>query len=402
MVIHMNRRQFLKALLATFSSLGLARLNSVLAQAPDDPLPPSVFLPLIAHRPSLLGRVIHVHSSAATDWDYDSAQYYGRTQAVGVKGVNQSVVDAMLDRGVTELYGLPLGSLAEAWRLLTPNYAPGKLIAIKINLNNSFVCNSSIHAIDAIAQPVNAVVRSLKLRGVRSQDIVVYDAIRDFPDRLYQELEDNSIQIHDRRCRGHPTTWSSSDPYAKVSFSPPNGTPPNVRLSDTLVEAKYLINMPIMKGHPLAGVTLGFKNHFGSSNNPSGMHDYVRTSYNHIDDYNALVDLYSNPHIRKKTILTIGDGIYGSRQLHNTPPEPWKTFDDCSPCSLFFSVDPVAIDCVMHDLLKAERGSDQPQTSNVYLKLAAKAGLGVYEQGDPWCTPYGDGYSKISYRRITL
>jgi uncharacterized protein (DUF362 family) len=37
-----------------------------------------------------------------------------------------------------------------------------------------------------------------------------------------------------------------------------------------------LINMPIMKGgHPIAGVTLGFKNHFGTIDNPGGLHTYI-------------------------------------------------------------------------------------------------------------------------------
>jgi len=98
-----------------------------------------------------------------------------------------------------------------------------------------------------------------------------------------------------------------------VNFSPPGGNPPTIRISDSLINASYLINIPILKGHPLAGVTLGYKNHFGSTNNPSGMHTYVDTTYPQINQYNALVDLFSNPHIRHKTVLTIGDGIYGSR-----------------------------------------------------------------------------------------
>ncbi len=129
----------------------------------------------------LRGRVIHLYSPSVTDWDFNSSHYYGRTQATGVVGVSQPVVDAMVDRGVTTLLGLQPGDVAEAWRRLTPDYVAGDRIAIKINLNNSSTCNSTVAAIDAIAQPINAVVRGLKLRGVRDQDILVYDAIRSFP-----------------------------------------------------------------------------------------------------------------------------------------------------------------------------------------------------------------------------
>lgn len=304
--------------------------------------------------------------------------------------------------GLCELLGLPLGAVGEAWRRLTPDYVPGDWVAIKVNLNNSFDCDTTTTAVDAIAQPVNAVVRGLLQRGVREEDIVVYDAIRYFSDRVYQELYYKGVQIHDEGCRGYSATFNSSDLNAVVMFFPPSGSLPAVRLCDSLIGARYLINMPILKGHPLAGVTLGFKNHFGSTNNPGGMHNYVSTLYQDIDQYDALVDLFDNPHIRYKTVLTIGDGIYGSRRYQNTPPQPWATFGDASPCSLFFATDPVAIDCVMHDLLKEERDASQPGVSNSYLELAASAGMGVYERGDPWQTPYGSGYRKIIYQRIDM
>jgi hypothetical protein len=128
----------------------------------------------------------------------------------------------------------------------------------------------------------------------------------------------------------------------------------------------------------------------------------VDTGYAQINQYDALVDLNNNPHIRDKTVLVLGDGIYGSRQYQDTPPERWSTFGNASPCSLFFATDPVAIDCVLHDLLKAERVTTQPATSNAYLRLAESAGLGVYEAGNPWQTPYGSGYTKINYLRYDM
>jgi hypothetical protein len=403
----LTRREFLKSLVGIAAGSGLLRLRPSPALSQDDP-PPKVYLPLVAQYlpPSMLhGWVVHVHASSATNWDFDSAHYYGRTQAPGVLGVSQDVVDAMVDQGVTGLLSLPASAVAEAWRLLTPDYTPGMLIAIKINLNNSPTCSSATSAIDAIAQPINSVLRGLILRGVRQQDIVLYDAIRYFPDRLYNELAYKGVQIHDKGCHGHTTTWTSSNADAIVRFNPPSGSLPTVRLSDTLINAAYLINMPIIKCHSIAGVTLGFKNHFGSTNNPGGMHGYVSTGYADIAQYNALVDLYANRHIRSKTVLTIGDGIYGSRGDANTPPQRWTTFDDQSPCSLFFATDPVAIDCVMHDLLKAERianGSPLPVTSNYYLQLAESAGLGIFESGDPWQTPYGSGYAKLVYKKIEI
>jgi hypothetical protein len=399
----LNRRQFIQAALAGAAGLGLTRLGAGGAMAPGDP--PPIYLPLVSNsssRPASSAQVVHVHAPAVTDWYFDYDTYYGRTQTTGVSGVSQAVVDAMVDRGVTSLLGLPETAVGEAWRRLLPGYVAGERVAIKINLNNSFSCDTTTGAVDAIAQPLNAVIRGLIQRGVRQGDIVVYDAIRFFSDRLYQELAYKDIHIHDRGCLGEATTWDSTDENALVKFFPPQGSLPGVRLSDSLINAKYLINMPIMKGHPLAGVTLGFKNHFGSTNNPSGMHDTVSTTYAHLDHYNALVDLYSNPHIRYKTVLTVADGIYGSREYQNSPPEPWSTFGGASPCSLFFATDPVALDCVLYDLLKAERGYAQPALSGEYLRLAGNAGLGVFESGDPWKAPYGSGYTQFVYHRLEM
>jgi hypothetical protein len=400
-----TRRQFLKAALAGVTGLAIAVKGRKLPGMAQS-TPPPIHLPILmkgSGAVNLRGRVIHLIAPAVTNWDFNSSHYYGRTQATGVVGVSQPVVDTMVDRGVTALLSLQSADVAEAWRRLTPDYVAGDIIAIKINLNNSFNCSSAVASIDAIAQPVNAVVRGLKLRGVRDQDILIYDAIRSVPTRLYNELANHNILIYDDSgCRGHTASFASSDLNASVVFHPPSGTVQIVRINDMLIQSKYLINMPIMKGHPIAGVTLGFKNHFGSTNNPSGMHAYVDTDYAQINQYDALVDLNANPHIRDKTVLVLGDGIYGSRQYQDTPPERWSTFGNASPCSLFFATDPVAIDCVMHDLLKAERGAAQPATSNAYLRLAENAGMGIYEAGNPWQTPYGSGYTNLSYLRYEM
>ena len=400
-----TRRQFLKAMLAAITGMTISTKVSMLPGLAQNG-PPPIHLPILLKRSGaidLRGRVIHLYASGVTNWDFNSSHYYGRTQAPGVVGVSQPVVDEMVDRGVTALLGLQSTAVAEAWSRLTPDYSPGDIVAIKINLNNSRICNTTSAATDAIAQPVNAVVRGLKLRGVRDQDILVYDAIRSFPGRLYDELANHNILIYDGSgCYNHTATFNSSDPNATVQFHPPSGSLPIVRINDMLIQARYLINMPIMKGHSIAGVTLGFKNHFGSTNNPGGMHTHISTSYPLINEYDALVDLNANSHIRDKTVLVIGDGIYGSRLYEYSAPERWSTFGNALPYSQFFSTDPVAIDCVMHDLLKAERGATQPSTSNAYLRLAENAGLGIYEAGDPWQTPYGSGYTKITYLRVEM
>jgi uncharacterized protein (DUF362 family) len=153
--------------------------------------------------------------------------------------------------------------------------------------------------------------------------------------------------------------------------------------------------MPILKIHASTGVTLGFKNHLGTINVPSGFHEYICLDGGYFrTDYNPLVDLYLNPHIVDKTVLTVGDGLIGARRW-SWPDTSWATFGGTVPNSLFFATDRVALDCVMCDILSAE--TSVPSEAANYLALADQAGLGTYERGDPW----GSGYGVIDYLRIT-
>jgi hypothetical protein len=152
--------------------------------------------------------------------------------------------------------------------------------------------------------------------------------------------------------------------------------------------------MPIIKRHGLGynfGITLSFKNHYGTIRDPRFLHEN-RSS--------RLLDLNSNPHIRDKTRLVIGDGLFGNWRSNSGKPERWDTFGNAAPNSLFFATDPVAIDSVMCDFLEAEEWINNE--ADDYLQLAEEAGLGVYERGDPWQQPYGSGYDSIDYVRVGL
>jgi uncharacterized protein (DUF362 family) len=333
-------------------------------------------------------RVIHVHSNNATSWTGTDPLYFNY--------VNQPVVDTMVDRGVIALTGA--ASVAEAWRSLMPAYQVGQRIAIKVNFNNTGTCASTKAEIDAIIEPVNAVIRGLKSIGVAEADIRVYDAIRWIPNRFVNGCLYPAVRFYDRECRNR-ATFASSDGNAVVAFSPPAAVPrPGaIRVSDVLIDSTYLINMPIVKIHPTPGVTLAFKNHFGTIDWPGLLHDYVGVGWQYYrSDYNPLVDLYANPHIRNKTVLTIGEGLFGYVARGTGVPTLWSTFGNRPPHSLFFSTDAVAIDSVMTDFLDAE--TDIDVRSRDYLRLAEAAGLGISEQGDPW----GRGYSRIDFRRIEV
>jgi uncharacterized protein (DUF362 family) len=337
-------------------------------------------------RPGSQPRVVHVHNSKATSWDY-STGWHGDF-------VSQHQVNWMVDRGLMALTGA--ASRAAAWQALIPGYAPGERVAIKVNLNNAGSSGDSDNIIDALIEPVNRVIRGLVEIGVAETDIWIYDAVRYVPDRFRNRCEFPGVQFSGRDL--NDLGFSATE---RVVFHPP-GTPlPDQRISQVLVDATYLVNMPIMKKHCCAYVTLSFKNHFGSIQTCSDVHDptFPYTA-SYTADYNPMVEIYQNSHFGAKTVLTLGDGLYASKGNQSSRPSPWVTFGDQAPNSFFFSRDPVAIDCVMYDFLEAEAGV--PASADDYLVLADAAGLGVFEHRASGASGPEEWYSLIDYVYLDL
>jgi hypothetical protein len=337
-------------------------------------------------------RVVHTHCPTATQWDYATG-WYGDY-------VSQAVVDLMTDRGVMDLTGT--ARRAAAWQAILPAYTAGQKVAIKINLNNAG-CGDDDPVIDALPQPVNSVILGLKAIGVSENDIWVYDVTNgwhngEMPSRLVDKITPlyPNVQFHSNEA-GCSTALGYSTSQ-KVHFNVPPGRAISDRpICNALAQATYLINLPIMKKHGMAGVTLGFKNHFGSIDRCDLVHWSIELGDpGYLSTYNGLIDIYNNTHFKNKTVLTIGDSLYGARvDNYSEVPSRWPTFGNQSPNSLFFSKDPVAIDCVMYDFLEAEGGV--PDGSDDYLKLASASGLGSFEHWDAQHL-----YHTIDYRRIEV
>ena len=392
-------------------------INQSSLLAPNATLTPEAYLPYVSRQTGAgaSGRVVHVHDPAATNWS--GSGWYG-------DAVDQSVVNDMLLTGLQELTSK--SSWADIWNNLFAQVQPsgyqvGQKIAIKVNFNNSGYlnggCSGTGNYIDALPHPVKALVAGLVGAGVEQDDIWIYDATvegRIIPDRFRMPIRSSypNVQFYGKGdCSEVNAVSHGGHSSLTVQFSDPHGNLSDRLLTDVLYQATYLINMPIIKRHGIHPVTLGFKNHFGSTNNVirggnDNLHVYINPSESlYSSTYSPMVDIFQNPNIKGKTILTVGDGLYGAFGGTLVPPTSWNTFGD-APNSLLFSKDPVAIDCVMIDLLAAEgRAGDDAYH---YLFVAQDAGLGVCEGtrdhpgGDPWQTPYGSGYSEIQYTRTSL
>ena len=390
-----TRRQFLRGVAAAASWAALSGVGRLVGARPraaaQEPQPtPRAYLPLVCRRfPPV--KVVHVWAPGATYWDYASG-WYGDY-------VSQAVVDTMVERGLKEL--TDAASVSAAWAKILPAYQVGQKIAVKVNLNNSRSCEDGDNAIDALMEPVNALIRTMVDAGIREEDIWVYDAIRAMPTRFYERRQFTQARYFDSGgCAAEKATFNRVDASLRVAFSNPDMSTDRW-LTDLLYWATYVINMPIVKRHGWAPVTLGFKNHFGSLSNLGGStkdnpHSYINPDHNLYDSgFSPLVDIYANPNIGAKTVLTVGDGLFGAPSVGAVPIEWSNTFGG-APDSLLFSRDPVAIDCVMCDLLRAEWGVDEAAYD--YLRLASRRGLGLFERGEPW----GSQYADIAYQRVEL
>ncbi len=425
-----TRRQFLTVLGAAAAG-GLLTLWERLwrplsgVEADTVALTPQTYLPYVARNntpptptptltptpipPGPKPRVVRVHDAQATSWDFESG-WYGDY-------VDLARVEAMMVRGLTALTGTSTASAA--WAQLLPGYATGKIIAVKISLNNATACDDNDNRIDALPQTLIALVKTLtEDAGVAQDDIWFYDTTkwnnRYVPTRLSGPVWNLYPDVHFAgrgECGDTEIAYDTSDDDLKVVMNDPDGNLQPRWLTPLLKSATHLINLPLFKYHGIHPVSLGFKNHFGSINyvlgaSPDDMHAYISPGNDlYRSDYSPLVQIYRHPYIKDKTVLTIGDALFGAYGATGEPVR-WGTFGNASPNSLFFARDPVALDCVMTDFVRAE-WPNAPYINDAvydYLFLAQGAELGTCEGtpsqpgGDPW----GTGYTDIDYLPIEM
>lgn len=337
-------------------------------------------------------KVVVVHDSSATEWDF-STGWYG-------DHVNQEIVDKMVDRGIMELTGA--SSIQNAWIQLITDYTPGKKIAIKVNFNDAQSYQDSHNRIDALIHPINSIIKGVKTIGIQEPDIWIYDASRLIPDRFVNGCFYKNVVFYDSFGKQGRllATFNSSSPESVIHFSQPEL--PSHKLTDVIVNSDYIINIPIIKKHRAgAGVTLSMKNHIGSLNRVatsgepySDIHPFIYLGSSGYDaSNNPLIEINNNRIIKEKTILIVGDGLYGNWYSNYEEPRKWKTSDNTALNRLFFSKNPVAIDSVMYDFLSAETFMDPG--SDDYLHIASSKGMGIHEHRSK-----NNTYNLLNYIKI--
>jgi hypothetical protein len=341
------------------------------------------------------GRVVWVWNPDASQSDLHG--FWWRKQ-----NNNQEVLDQMFSDGIQGLAGV--GDDKEAWNAIFKHfnqdhgyedrgYQPGEKIAIKVNLNNCYQLISYLkydNDRDASPYVVKALLHQLvDVVGVAQEDITIYDASRVMGNWFYKRVYYKTFpsttlipefpDIHYVDSKGATLGRQKVKPSTEhIYFA--DGTGITKTLPNCVVDAEYLINMPLLKRHPIQmGVTLSAKNFFGTWIEPVyDIHDYHTGAF--IPDNPApQTDLLAHEQIGGKTLLYVGDGIFGTKADHCTIAKfTMYPFNNDWTNSLFFSQDPVAIDSVMYDFLHAE-GANPCEGSQNYLHQSAVPPIGVYD-----------------------
>lgn len=411
--MNMTRREFLKGT-ATLTAAG------VLAPAP------------IFAAPTWTHRIARVHNPLASyfdllDFEFNKdirATFYGNF-------VSQQTVYRMFDAGLCALTGED--DPIQAMRRLIP-YKNGEKVFIKINTTTTYdmwkgswdkiIWDPHYNDTDAIAEPVNAVLRALTRMGVPQSMISLGDASwsegypdsgkrtpRLTPDRVARKIKAafpdvvicRSSYMHD----GNGITWLSNDPKAVVEFRDEiierrKERVLSHRVPDQLIEAAHFINMPIMKRHDSAGVTGALKNNFGTICSCAYFHEprydgEGKPGAMFHDHKNPTVDIWLNSHVGSKTRLIVTDAIFGGWNWGGNPPTGWKSFGGRSPNSLLLGTDPIAMDSVIFDQVTEslpEKIKDYPAPA--MLVDGARVGLGIFEHR----ANSKAEYQKIDYREV--
>jgi hypothetical protein len=364
--MEMTRRQF---------ALSIAAATSL-----PSPLFSTTLAPIGVARGVIPGRVTWAHNPAAVRWDGIGSWWADANN-------NQTVIDVMVSRSIRGLTDQKTD--AQAWNAIfhhfnrthgrgDAGYKTGEKIAIKANLNNT-VDHGTIDRLNSSPHVILSLIRQLIGPGrVPEASIAVFDSSRFIPGNLYDKIhrEFPGVVFIDH---------IGGDGRLKAEFKPDaipfSITSRNAKgLDTTVIEAAYLIDAALLKGHVSSGVTLCAKNLFGTTSIYTDWHKNAHDGFPHNRDgspsYSAFVDFLGHKDLGEKTVLFLIDGLYASDNADGPPRLQWKMppFNDAWPASIFMSMDGVAIDSVGFDFLTGE-WPDLVDIANAdnYLREAALA-----------------------------
>ncbi|MBN2802043.1 MAG: DUF362 domain-containing protein [Deltaproteobacteria bacterium] len=327
------------------------------------------------------GRVAWVHNPAVANYD-------GTGQWWSDDNNDQETADKMAKEMVRALSGAD--SVSTGWDRIfhwfnnakgrgDNGYGTGEKIAIKINQNNT-TGHANTNEINANPLLVLALLKTLiEDAGVPQNMITVYDASRFITDNIFDKCHGEYPDVIFVDNIGGDGRTKSQYVDNAIDYSADNGALAT-GLALCAVEATYLINMPILKGHEGQGVTFGAKNMYGMTSINSDWHFNAHDNFNPTGNgtprYMTFTDWMAHKDMGEKTMLWMMDAIYPTYLLYGEPVDKWQRapFNNDWPSSIIASLDGVACDSVSLDMFRSN-WNDAPQIeyADQYLHEAALA-----------------------------
>jgi uncharacterized protein (DUF362 family) len=214
-------------------------------------------------------------------------------------------------------------SPVEAWKKVV---RPGEVVGLKVNCLAGR--GNSTHP-----ELVEAICERLQQAGIKASDLVIWD-------RLNADLESARFRVVDRgsgiRCFGNDTLGFESEltTYGSVGSL----------ISRTLTQVcDAIINLPVLKDHGIAGVTISLKSMFGAIHNPNKYHLNVGDPY--------VADVFMLPPIHRKVRLNICDATTAQYEGGPSYMPQWTwPFN-----GLLVGRDPVALDYTGWQIIEKKR-----------------------------------------------
>lgn len=328
------------------------------------------------------GRVTWSHAPGVASWDEgDSFWFEDRFN-------NQADCDWLINQTLRSLTGTKNGKAA--WKALfkyynsnhgkgSSGYAPNEKITIKVNNNNTY-SHADCKEVNSSPQLLLSLLKSLVYdAGVPEEAITVAEPSRFITDFLFEKCHSAFPKVQFVDNPGGDGRTKSTYTADAMAYSKDNG--PLARgIATAFTEADYVINMALLKGHVGQGVTLCAKNWYGSMSIHADWRKNFHNNFNQSKDgtpkYITFVDFMGHKDLGGKGLLWLIDGLYGCKLVNGAPAPKWDMapFNGNWPCSLFGSLDPVAIDMVGNDfLINQFPDMSDVNYSDMYLQEAAQA-----------------------------
>jgi uncharacterized protein (DUF362 family) len=262
---------------------------------------------------------------------------------------------ALLDRAVQTYFDSD--DPVVPWRSVV---RPGETVGLKVNCLSGRGNSTSPELVDAVCE-------RLQQAGVPAQNIVIWD-------RLDKDLDKGGFTINYKgrgvRCYGNDALGFEGElaTYGAVGSL----------LCRTLTRVcDCVVNMPVVKDHSIAGITVSLKNMFGAIHNPNKYHLNVGDPY--------IPDVYMLPGIRRKTRLIVCDATTVQYEGGPSYLPYWAWAFD----GLIVGRDPVALDRTGWQLIERKRADEgmkplaELDRSPAYLDTAADGAhrLGTNDPG---------------------